>query len=131
MDILTYHHFSSISNIINPALVIVDLSENSLVLLDQVLHTDQVTAAVGRGSNRLLLTDPRLLIFDVTEKLLNDQRLPQTVPAVLHRRDEGVVAARQRRGLSCWQKKKCMRLNNELLFHQFEIINGHLPFFEK
>ncbi len=101
----SYHSFSGGSNVVNPALVVVDLGEDGLMLLDEVLNADQVAAAVGGSGDGLLLANPRLLVLNVAEELLDNERLAEAVTAVLHRRDEGVVAVGQRSCFS-WSAKE-------------------------
>jgi len=64
----------------NPGLVACQLRHERLMLLAHVLHTDQITATTGRrrrANSWLFLPDPRLLVLDVPEQLLQLQRLGQ------------------------------------------------------
>lgn len=69
-----------------------DLVHQRLVLLDQVLHADQVAPAIRRAHQRLLLVDPVLLVLDVAEELEQAVRLRQLVLARHHRLLQRIVA---------------------------------------
>ena len=71
------HELSRVGHGIDPQLLVVDLSHGSLVLLDQVLDSDEVTASVVGIDDRFLLSDPGLLILNISEELLNSQRIHQ------------------------------------------------------
>ena len=57
--------------------MVVDLGHRGLVLLDQVLDSDEVAASIVGVNDRLLLSDPSLLVLNISEELLHSQRVHQ------------------------------------------------------
>lgn len=72
--------------------MVVDLRLHGLVLLDQVLDTDQIFAPIGGSNDGFLFPDPCLFVLHISEKLLHCQRLHQTLLSAAHGLEEGVVA---------------------------------------
>ena len=92
------HFFGAMSYSLDLALVVGNFSNQGLMLLDQVLHADEVTTTVGGSSNLnielfmidivfylFFLSDPGQFILDITEKLVTLKRLGQLVLPLLQR----------------------------------------------
>ena len=82
---LLHHALGSPGHSVDPGFVVVDLRHGSLVLLDEILDSNQVSAPVGGVDDWFLLSDPGLLVLHVPEELLNSQGVHQTDLPVGHR----------------------------------------------
>ena len=69
-------------NGLNGRLVGCQFRFESLVLLLQILHSSQVTTVIVRSYEQFLLLDPRLLIGNVTEELMQRHGLVQACLAM-------------------------------------------------
>ena len=67
---IVHQLLSGLADDLDPRLVSMDLGVEGLVLLDQVLHPDQVATPVGGRRQGLLLPDPGLLVIDIAQELV-------------------------------------------------------------